>query len=160
DNIGVFDRNSLPPGSARLEQSDATSWMAMFTLNMLAIAMELAAEDPIYEDIATKFFEHFLYIAHAMTDRGDLSLCLWDEDDGFFYDVLFRGGNRIPLRIKSMVGLIPLFAVETLEPSVLESLDGFRGRMEWFLQNRPDLTNNVASMHAQGTADRRLLSIV
>jgi hypothetical protein len=95
-----------------------------------------------------------------MTDRGDLSVCLWDEDDGFFYDVLFRGGDRIPLRIKSMVGLITLFAVETLEPSVLESLDGFRGRMEWFLQNRPDLTNNVASMHAQGTADRRLLSVV
>jgi hypothetical protein len=160
DNIGVFDRNTLPPGSVRLEQSDATSWMAMFTLNMLGIAMELAAEDPTYEDIATKFFEHFLYIAHAMTDRGDLSLCLWDEADGFFYDVLFRGGDRIPLRIKSMVGLIPLFAVETLEPSVLETLDGFRGRMEWFLQNRPDLTNNIASMHAQGTADRRLLSIV
>ena len=160
DNIGVFDRNKPPSGFGRLEQSDATSWMAMFTLNMLGIAIELATEDPTYEDIATKFFEHFLYIAHAMTARGDESLCLWEEDDSFFYDVLFRGGERIPMRIRSMVGLIPLFAVETLEPSVLSSLDGFRGRMEWFLQNRPDLTSNVASVHEQGMADRRLLSIV
>jgi hypothetical protein len=126
---------------------------------MLAIAMELAVEDPVYEDIATKFFEHFLYIAHAMTDRGDKSLCLWDEQDGFFYDVLFRGGDRTPMRVRSMVGLIPLFAVETIEPSVIEKLPGFRRRMEWFLENRPDLTNNVASMHAPGRGDRRLLSI-
>jgi hypothetical protein len=160
DNIGVFDRDHLPPGCGRLEQSDATSWMAMYTLNMLAIAMELAAEDPTYEDIATKFWEHFLYIAHAMTDRGDLSLCLWDEDDGFFYDVLYRTGERIPLRVRSVVGLIPLFAVEILEPDVLEGLPGFRGRMEWFLEHRPDLTANVASTHAQKTAERRLVSIV
>jgi hypothetical protein len=160
DNIGVFDRNHLPPGCGELEQSDATSWMAMFTLNMLAIALELAAEDPTYEDIATKFFEHFLNIAHAMTNRGDKSLCLWDEDDGFFYDVLHREGERIPLRVRSVVGLIPLFAVEILESQVVGKLPGFRGRMEWFLQNRPDLTDNVASMQAPGTAERRLLSIV
>jgi hypothetical protein len=160
DNIGVFDRDRLPPGCGELEQSDATAWMAMFTLNMLAIAMELAAEDNTYEDIATKFFEHFLNIAHAMTNRGDQSLCLWNEEDGFFYDVLHRGSERIPLRVRSIVGLIPLFAVETLEAGVLQGLDGFRGRMEWFLENRPDLTGNVASMHEHGEAERRLLSIV
>jgi hypothetical protein len=134
--------------------------MAMFTLNMLAIAMELAAEDSTYEDIATKFWEHFLYIAHAMTDRGDESLCLWDEESGFFYDVLWREGERIPLKVHSAVGLIPLFAVEILEPAVLQKLSGFRGRMEWFMEHRPDLTANVTSIHEQGTAERRLLSIV
>ena len=160
DNIGVFDR-SRPLGPGRiLEQSDGTSWMAMYTLNMLAIAMELAAEDPVYEDIATKFLEHFLYIAHAMTDRGDRSLCLWDEDDGFFYDALQTGSERMPLRIRSMVGLMPLFAVETLEPDVVERLGGFQRRLEWFLKNRPDLTGNVASIAARGTAQRRLLSLV
>jgi hypothetical protein len=160
DNIGLFDRSRpLGPGF-HLEQSDGTSWMAMFTLNMLAIAIELAAQDHSYEDIATKFLEHFLYIAHAMTDRGDRSLCLWDDDDRFFYDSLDGDGQRMRMRIRSMVGLIPLFAVETLEPDVLAGLDGFRRRMEWFLENRPDLTGNVASMHAPGMAERRLLSLV
>jgi Mannosylglycerate hydrolase MGH1-like glycoside hydrolase domain len=160
DNIGVFDR-SRPLGPGRvLEQSDGTSWMAMFTLNMLAIAIELAAEDPVYEDIATKFLEHFLYIAHAMTDRGDKSLCLWHDEDGFFYDALRTGDGRIPLRIRSMVGLMPLFAVETLEADVLGRLKGFRRRMDWFLEHRPDLTGNVASMDARGAGERRLLSLV
>jgi hypothetical protein len=160
DNIGVFDRDHLPGGAGVLEQSDATSWMAMFTLNMLAIALELAAGDSSYEDIATKFFEHFLYIAHAMTNRGEQSLCLWDEDDGFFYDMLLREGQRIPLRVRSVVGLMPLFAVEVLESQVVREFEGFRGRMEWFLQNRPDLTGNVASMQEHGKAERRLLSLV
>jgi hypothetical protein len=160
DNIGQFDRSRPLGGGRRLEQSDGTSWMAMFTLNMLAIAMELAAVDPSYEDIATKFLEHFLYIAHAMTDRGDQSLCLWSDEDGFFYDALDADGVRRLLRIRSMVGLIPLFAVETLEPDVLEGLDGFRRRMEWFFENRPDLTANVASMRASGSGQRRLLSLV
>src|SRR5262249_57944624 len=119
-----------------------------------------AAENHLYEDIATKFLEHFLYIAHAMTNRGDRSLCLWHDDDGFFYDALLTGDGRIPLRIRSMVGLMPLFAVETLESDVLERLPGFRRRMEWFLENRPDLTGNVASMDARGAAERRLLSLV
>jgi hypothetical protein len=160
DNIGVFDRSRPLGGGRHLEQSDGTSWMAMYTLNLLAIALELAAEDPSYEDIATKFLEHFLYIAHAMTNRGDQSLCLWNDEDGFFYDALYTDGLRLQLKIRSMVGLIPLFAVETLEPETLAGLDGFRRRMEWFLQNRPDLTGNVASMHAAGTAERRLLSLV
>jgi mannosylglycerate hydrolase MGH1-like protein len=160
DNIGLFDRSRPLGGGRHLEQSDGTSWMAMYTLNMLAIALELAAQDSTYEDIATKFFEHFLYIAHAMTDRGDRSLCLWNEEDGFFYDALYSDGDRRLLRIRSMVGLIPLFAVETLEPDTIANLEGFRRRMEWFLENRPDLTGNVASIQAAGSGQRRLLSLV
>jgi hypothetical protein len=160
DNIGLFDRSRPIGGGRHLEQSDGTSWMAMFTLNMLAIAMELAARDSSYEDIATKFLEHFLYIAHAMTNRGDQSLCLWNEDDGFFYDALATDGERLQMRVRSMVGLIPLFAVETLEPDVLAALEGFRHRLEWFFKNRPDLTENVASMRATGAGQRRLLSLV
>jgi hypothetical protein len=160
DNIGVFDRSHPLGGGRHLEQSDGTSWMAMFTLNMLAIAMELAARDPSYEDIATKFLEHFLYIAHAMTNRGDESLCLWSDEDDFFYDALYTDRQRLLLRVRSMVGLIPLFAVETLEPDVLAGLGGFRRRMEWFFENRPDLTENVASMRASGSGQRRLLSLV
>jgi len=114
----------------------------------------------VYEDIATKFLEHFLYIANAMTDRGDDSLCLWHEEDGFFYDALRTGDARVALRIRSMVGLIPLFAVETLESDVLHRLKGFRRRMDWFIQNRPDLTGNIASMDARGASERRLLSLV
>ncbi len=132
----------------------------MYTLNMLAIALELAVEDPVYEDIASKFWEHFLTIAHAMSDRGDATLCLWDQEDGFFYDVLHtRDGRRVPLKVRSMVGLIPLFAVGTLEASELARLNDFRARMEWFLANRPDLTGNVASMIEPGEGERRLLSI-
>ena len=161
DNIGVFDRSRPLPGGAHLEQSDGTSWMAMYTLNMLAIAMELAADEPAYEDIASKFWEHFLTIAHAMSDRGDETLCLWDDEDGFFYDVLHtRDGRRVPLKVRSMVGLIPLFAVETLEASVLDRLPDFRRRMEWFHANRPGLTRNVASMLIPGEGERRLLSVV
>ena len=159
DNIGVFDRNKKQT-DGHIEQSDGTSWMAMYTLNMLAIAMELADGDPSYEDIASKFWEHFLYIANAMSDRGG-ALGLWDEADGFFYDVLHTtNGDRIPLKVKSMVGLIPLFAVETLEPASLARFGGFRQRMDWFIENRQDLTANIASMRARGQADRRLLSIV
>ena len=161
DNIGVFDRSKPLPGGAHLEQSDGTSWMAMFTLNMMAIAMELAAEDSTYEDIASKFWEHFLVIAHAMSDRGDATLCLWDEEDGFYYDVLHtRDGGRVLLKVRSMVGLIPLFAVETIEAPALDRLHDLRHRMEWFLANRPDLTGNVASMVEPGQGERRLLSIV
>ncbi len=159
DNIGLFDRNKKQT-DGHVEQSDGTSWMAMYTLNMLAIAMELAGEDPSYEDIASKFWEHFLYIANAMSDRGG-ALGLWDETDGFFYDVLHTtSGARIPLKVKSMVGLIPLFAVETLEPDAVARFAGFRQRMEWFIENRQDLTANIASMGARGQAGRRLLSIV
>ena len=151
DNIGVFDRSAALPTGGHLEQSDGTSWMAMYCLNMLAIAMELADENPAYEDMASKFWEHFLYIAHAMGTRGDEGGDLWDDEDGFFYDVLHReDGSKLPLKVRSMVGLIPLFAVETLEPEMLEKLPGFARRLEWFIDHRPDLTQHVACMRTVG----------
>jgi hypothetical protein len=161
DNIGVFDRNSALPDGSFIEQSDGTSWMAMYTLNLLAIALELARTDPAYEDVASKFWEHFIFIAHAMNNIGRDNVELWDEEDGFYYDVLHtRDGRHTPMRVHSMVGLIPLFAVETLEPEMLENLPGFRRRMEWFIRNRPDLMGNVASMETPGRRERRLLSVV
>ena len=160
DNIGVFDRSAPLPTGGYIEQSDGTSWMAMYTLNLLAIALELASENSAYEDVASKFWEHFLYIAHAMSHRGHDGVGLWDETDGFFYDVLkLPDGRKHPMRIRSMVGLIPLFAVQTLEPEVLDRLPGFKRRLEWFIDNRPDLTANVACMRTVGMGERRLLSI-
>jgi hypothetical protein len=161
DNIGVFDRSAPLPTGGFLEQSDGTSWMAMYTLNLLAIAMELARHNPAYEDVASKFWEHFLYIAYAMNNRGNEGIELWDEEDGFYYDVLhLPGGAHYPLRVRSMVGLIPLFAVETLEPETLDLLPDFRRRLEWFISHRPDLMSNVASMRTRGLEERRLLSVV
>ncbi len=162
DNIGVFDRNSELPSGGRVEQSDGTSWMAMYCLNMLSIALELAAGNAAYEDMASKFWEHFLYIAHAMGNRGGQhGLDLWDEEDGFFYDVMHTpGGDHIPLKIRSMVGLIPLFAVETLEPEHLARLPAFNRRMRWFLENRRELTDGVIGQHTPGSGDRYLLSVV
>ncbi len=156
DNIGVFDRSAPLPTGGHLEQADGTGWMAMYSLNLLAIALELAREDPSYEDVASKFWEHFLYIANAIQKLG-----LWDDGDGFFYDLLHLPDNRhVPLKIRSMVGLIPLYAVETLEPELVDRLPGFKRRLEWFVQNRPDLTGNVACMCTAGQSERRLLSIV
>jgi len=161
DNIGVFDRSAPLPTGGHIAQSDGTSWMAMYALNMLAIAMELAKEDPSYEDVASKFWEHFLHIARAMNNRGDEDIRLWDDQDGFFYDVLhLPQGKPLPMKVRSMVGLIPLFAVETLEPELLDELPDFKKRMEWFINNRPDLIQNVACMRTPGNAERRLLSIV
>jgi hypothetical protein len=161
DNIGVFNRSDPLPNGGHIEQSDGTSWMAMYTLNLLAIAMELAMQDPAYEDVASKFWEHFIYIAYAMNHLGQDDMGLWDEKDGFFYDGLkFPDGGHFPVKIRSMVGLIPLFAVETLEPELLHRLPGFKRRMEWFIENRPDLTQNVASMQTSGMGERRLLAIV
>jgi hypothetical protein len=160
DNVGVFDRSAPLPTGGSLEQSDGTSWMAMYTLNLLAIALELAKEEPSYEDMASKFWEHFIYIAHAMSHRGRNCIGLWDEEDGFFYDVLkFPDGSQFPMKIRSMVGLIPLFAVETLEPEVLDRLPEFKRRLEWFIDNRPDLTESFACMGRTGMGERRLLSI-
>jgi hypothetical protein len=135
--------------------------MAMYTLNLLAIALELAREDPAYEDVASKFWERFIYIANAMNHRGDDGIGLWDETDGFFYDVLkFPDGSKYPMRVRSMVGPIPLFAVETLEPEMLDRLPDFKRRLEWFIDNRPDLVKNVACMRTRGMRERRLLSTV
>ncbi len=160
DNIGVFDRSKPLPGGGHIEQSDGTSWMAMYTLNLLAIAMELAREDPTYEDVASKFWEHFIYIADAMNRVGPDNYSLWDEEDGFYYDVLHKqDGAHFPLRVRSMVGLIPLFAVETLDSEVLDRLPGFSKRMQWFIENRPDLTENVACMKTRGLQGRRLLAV-
>jgi len=161
DNIGVFDRNEPLPSGGHLEQSDGTSWMGMYSLNMLAIAMELAREESTYEDVASKFWEHFLYIAAAMNNLGQDGISLWNEDDGFYYDVIHEeDGDQFPLKLRSMVGLIPLFAIETLEPDVLDKLPGFKKRLEWFIDNRPDLTAHTACMRTPGKGDRRLLSIV
>ncbi|HEX8287740.1 MAG TPA: hypothetical protein VF556_07095 [Pyrinomonadaceae bacterium] len=160
DNIGVFDRTSDLPSGGRLEQSDGTSWMAMFCLNMLAIALELAKEDKVYEDVASKFFEHFVYISDAMNNVGHENTKLWSERDGFYYDVLHLGEKQIPLKIRSMVGLIPLFAVETLEEDWLDALPDFKKRTEWFLENRPDLTDEIACMQKQGREKRHILALV
>jgi len=161
DNIGVFDRSAPLPTGGYIEQADGTGWMAMYSLNLLAIAMELAREDPAYEDVASKFWEHFVYIAHAINDVSHNGVQMWDEEDGFFYDVLHTpSGSHFPLRVRSLVGLIPLFAVETIEPEVVERLPGFKRRMEWFIDNRPDLTQNLACMRTPGRGERRLLSMV
>ncbi len=155
DNIGVFDRSAPLPTGGHIEQADGTGWMAMYSLNLLAIALELAKEDPAYEDVASKFWEHFLFIANAMNELG-----LWHGGDGFFYDLLHLEGGQRPLEVRSMVGLIPLFAVETLEPELMQRLPGFARRLEWFIANRPDLTKNVACMRSSGEGERRMLSIV
>jgi hypothetical protein len=160
DNIGVFDRSAPLPTGGRLEQSDGTSWMAMYSLNMLTIALELALENPVYEDIATKFFEHFIYISAAMGRMGMDRDELWDDEDGFFYDVLqLPNGESNRLKVRSMVGLIPLFAVITLEPEQLNRLPAFKTRLEWFIENRPKLSQNIACMESPGIGARRLLAI-
>jgi len=161
DNIGVFDRSRPLPTGGYLEQSDGTSWMGMFGLNMLSIALELAQHDPSYEDMAIKFFEHFVYIAHAMNNFGETDIDLWDEQDGFYYDVLHRlDGTHEFMKVRSIVGLIPLLAVEVLEEAEYDCLPDFKQRIEWFVKNRPNLVNNVANLTMTGVAQRRLLSIV
>ena len=142
DNVGLFDRSKPLPGGARLEQADGTAWMAFYCGTMLSIALELASEDAAYEDMASKFFEHFIAIADAMNTFGGAGL--WDERDGFYYDCLNLGGVATPMRVRSAVGLIPLIAVEVLEQHTLDSLPGFRKRLQWFLENRKDLEKHIA----------------
>jgi hypothetical protein len=160
DNIGVFDRSAPLPTGGHLEQSDGTSWMGMYCLNMLAIALELAREDMAYEDVASKFFEHFVHIAHAMNDIGTDGKSLWDEEDGFYYDLLhLPNGENHFMKIRSMVGLIPLFAVETLEPEVVDRLPGFKRRMQWFMDNHPDVPEHIEMTQRSAKGVRRLLSL-
>ena len=161
DNIGLFDRSLPLPTGGHLEQSDGTSWMGMYCLNMLAMALELSREDPAYEDVASKFFEHFIYIAQAMNDHGTESIELWDEQDGFYYDALhLPNGDQHFLRVRSLVGLIPLFAVQTLEPEMLAKLPGFNRRMQWFLDNVPAAKTHIDMSQSSARGVRHLLSLV
>ncbi len=160
DNIGVFDRSSVLPGGGTLEQSDATSWMGMYCLNLMNIALELAKENPAYEDVASKFFEHFVHIARAMNDMAGQGIALWDEEDGFYYDVLHLPNQKaMPLRVRSMVGLIPLFATTTLEEKTVNQFPGFRRRMQYFIDNYPDLSMHIETQ-ATDKGLRRFLSLV
>jgi hypothetical protein len=161
DNIGIFDRSSPLPMGGSINQSDGTAWMAMYALNLMRIALSLARQNHVYEDIASKFFEHFLYIAEAMTQMGSHQHGLWDEQDEFFYDVLeLPNGENIPLRVRSMVGLIPLYAVQVLESEHFDELPGFASRLQWFLNYRPDLANLVSRWSEQAEGERHLLSLL
>ena len=160
DNIGVFDRSAALPAGWHIEQADGTGWMAMYCLDMLTIALELARTRPAYEDMATKFFEHFIYIANAFYNMGGSGVSLWDEEDGFFYDVLHTpDGGFVPLRVRSLVGLMPVCAVTALEPDLLEKLPRFRRRMEWFIKYRPQVMENIGTLTKPGDGGRLLLSI-
>ncbi|MGV9002795.1 MGH1-like glycoside hydrolase domain-containing protein [Flavobacterium sp.] len=160
DNIGVFDRNSVLPGGSYIEQSDGTSWMAMYSLNMMRIALELAKTNDVYEDMATKFFEHFLYIANAMSQMGEHNEGLWDEEDQFYYDMLKLPDNTcVTLKVRSVVGLIPMFAVEVLDQELID-MPGFSRRLRWFLENRPELANLVSYWREKNQEDRHLLSML
>ncbi|MCW3080773.1 glucosidase [Segetibacter sp.] len=161
DNIGVFDRSAALPTGGTIEQADGTSWMAMYSLNMMRIALELSRTNPVYEDMASKFFEHFLYIANAMASMGDKSAGLWDDEDGFYYDTLKMKNNQtVKLKVRSMVGLIPLFAVEVIDDSLLEEAPEFAKRLKWFLSNRPNLANLVSRWQDKNEGEKHLLSLL
>ena len=161
DNVGVFDRSKPPPGFGIVNQADGTAWMAMYALNMMRIALELATHNDVYESTASKFFEHFLLIAEAMSDMGNKGVGLWDEADEFYYDKLdMPDGRNLPIRVRSIVGLVPLFAVEVIAPSVLHRLPDFARRLEWVLARRPDLASLVSRWTEGGVGDRKLLSLL
>jgi hypothetical protein len=157
DNIGVFDRSQPLPTGGHLEQADGTAWMAFYCGTMLAMALELAREDSAYEDLASKFFEHFVAIIDAMNTLGGHGL--WDEEDGFYYDQVRLPDRTIPLRVRSLVGIVPLLAVEVLDQDVIDRLPGFKKRMEWFLANRKDLARHTSYAETSGRHAHRLLAI-
>jgi len=161
DNIGIFDRSAPLPTGGHINQSDGTAWMAMYTLTLMRIALELAVRDHVYEDIATKFFEHFLLIAEAMTKIGGDKVGLWDEEDEFYYDVLELPGDKaVAMKVRSMVGLIPLFAVEVLDGTVIARLPEFAKRLHWFLDHRPELATLVSRWMHSGSEEQHLLSLL
>ncbi|HRN26758.1 MAG TPA: glucosidase [Ignavibacteriaceae bacterium] len=160
DNIGVFNRSTEFTSGERIDQSDGTSWMAMFSLNMLRISLELSKTKSIYQDLATKFFEHFLYIAQSMTNMGGEGIGLWDEEDGFYYDNFHINDSVFPLKVRSMVGLIPLFAVEVLEPELMNLTPEFNTRLNWFLTNKPEMASLVSRWNEKGSGERTLLSLL
>jgi hypothetical protein len=162
DNIGLFDRsNTKLPNGAHLEQADGTSWMAAYCLSLMRIALELSMYNPIYQDMANKFFEHFLNIAAAMSSIGNNSDGLWDNEDEFYYDtVRMPGDMSLRLKIRSMVGLIPLFAVEVIDDEILHKLPEFAQRLNWLLEKRPDLAALVSRWHEKGSGEKHLLSLL
>jgi hypothetical protein len=161
DNIGVFDRSRPLPTGGYIEQSDGTAWMAMFCLNMLRMSVELSTRDPVYEDMAIKFLDHFLHIARAMTDMGKEGIGLWDDEDNFFYDMLcMQSGDKVPLRLRSMVGLIPLFAVGVVEQQVIDKLPELWSKVEFYRQRRPELVTLVSRWNEVGVNGRRIFSLV
>jgi hypothetical protein len=160
DNIGVFDRSRPLPTGGHIEQSDGTAWMAMFSINMLRMSIELSERDPVYDDMTIKFLEHFLYIAEAMTDMGSEGIGLWDDQDNFFYDVLSMPcGQKIPMRLRSMVGLIPLFAVGIVQQEVINKRPELWRKIETYRERRPDLVKLVSRWNEVGAEGRRLFSL-
>ncbi len=159
DNIGVFDRSKPLPTGGTLEQADGTAWMAFYCATMLSISLELAKDNPATEDVASKFFEHFVAIVDAMNRLGGAGL--WDEEDGFYYDQLQVDGRHTPLKVRSLVGLIPLLAVEVLEGETIENLKGFSKRLDWFCKNRDDLTATISYLETRqdGAHTHRLLAV-
>lgn len=161
DNIGVFDRSAPIPEGGHIDQADGTAWMASYSLHMMTMALELAEENPVYQDLASKFLEHFLRVAHAMTDIGGNSASLWNEEDGFFYDLLRqKDGAATPLRVRSLVGLLPLMAVQTIGQETLRKFPDFYRRLLWFTTNRPHLAGNMACFDLPGSEDRRLVALL
>jgi hypothetical protein len=160
DNIGVLDRDHLPPGYM-LGQADGTSWMAAFAKSMLSIALVLAENDPAYQDVASKFWEHYVYIGNAMNSQQDPTKSLWHEEDGFFYDRLYsHNGDSLPIRARTMVGFVPLFAVSTVPAGTFDRFPDFRRRREWFIVHRPDLVNSVGPMVVPGPTQSLISGLV